>query len=144
MADPVELALETGGGNGAGYGSLDRLWANESMLFTATAWPPDEWYLFSLELSGGDKARSKPPYLWWAIVKSSGSLSPQIELPASDAAPEYALLASSLTSERRGPVGEARARSSAGLILTPALARSLENVFLFCRVFFILQCNILM
>lgn len=60
-------------------------------------------------------------------MRSSGSLSPHIELPASDGAPEYTLLASSFTSDRRGPVGEARALSSAGLIFTPAFASNLKQ-----------------
>lgn len=60
---------------------------------------------------------------WGVIVKSSGSLSPQIEL-VSEAA-ECALFASSLTSDLLWPVGDALARSSAGDIFTPALASNL-------------------
>lgn len=40
---------------------------------------------------------------------------------------EAADLASSLMSERRGPVGDARARSCSGDTFTPALASSLER-----------------
>lgn len=53
-------------------------------------------------------------------VRSSGSSPPQMLLPASDGAPPRGI--SSLMSPLLGPVGLARARNSAGLTLTPALA----------------------
>ena len=59
-------------------------------------------------------------------VRSSGSSPPQMELPASEAAVLWPRGISSRMSPRRGPVGLARARSSAALTLTPALARSRE------------------
>lgn len=75
---------------------------------------------------GGDMAISRPPYLGCDIVKSSGSLSPHTEDPASLGAPEYALFTSNLTSDLRGPVGDALARNSAALTFTPAFANNLK------------------
>lgn len=72
-------------------------------------------------------AISRPPYLGCDMVRSSGSLSPQTEEPASLGAPEYALLASNLTSDRLGPVGDARALNSAALTFTPAFANNLQE-----------------
>lgn len=61
------------------------------------------------------------PYLRLSgSVRSSGSSPPQMLLPASDGAPPRGI--SSLMSPLLGPVGLARARNSAGLTLTPALA----------------------
>lgn len=126
IAEPVPLGLWCpgcpGGWKAAVCGSrLPCIVSSDlAAMAVAAAFPLPVIFVITVLLLGVGE-----PYLRLSgRVRSSGSSPPQTELPASDGAPP--LGSSSRMSPRRGPVGDARALSSAGLTLTPAFAKSLE------------------